>query len=98
VVLSTEPPLIICDRDTIPINVGDIFITFANSIIIPGKLLYLHPMYNYAILTYEKRLLGETPVMKKTIVTSIGNVGTKECSPPRWRAMNVEGIRVDDHL
>ncbi|EXX79690.1 hypothetical protein RirG_003160 [Rhizophagus irregularis DAOM 197198w] len=73
-------------------------------------------MYNYAILTYEKRLLGETPVkaielsdkelvqgdsvylvgiggdhspvMKKTIVTSIGNVGTKECSPPRWRAMN----------
>ena len=123
-VLSTEPPLIICDRDTIPINVGDIFITFANSIIIPGKLLYLHPMYNYAILTYEKRLLGETPVkaielsdkdlvqgdpvylvgiggdhspvMKKTIVTSIGNVGTKECSPPRWRAMNVEGIRVDD--
>ncbi|RIA99361.1 trypsin-like cysteine/serine peptidase domain-containing protein [Glomus cerebriforme] len=124
VVLSTEPPLIICDRDTIPINVGDIFITFANSIIIPGKLLYLHPMYNYAILTYEKRLLGETPVkaielsdkelvqgdpvylvgiggdhspvMKKTNVTSIGNVGTKECSPPRWRAMNVEGIRVDD--
>ena len=122
--LSTDPPLIACDRDTIPISVGDIFITFANSIIIPGRLLYLHPFYNYAILTYDASLLGETPVvaaelndielnqgdevylvgigndqspvMKKTIVTSIRNVGTKECSPPRWRAMNVEGIGIDD--
>lgn len=34
--------------------------------------------------------------MKKTVVTSVGNVGTKECSPPRWRAMNVEGVKIDD--
>ena len=61
--LSTDPPLIACDRDTITISVGDIFITFANSIIIPGRLLYLHPFYNYAILTYDASLLGETPVV-----------------------------------
>ena len=35
-IVSTNPPLIVCDRDTIPIGLGDIFITFANSIIIPG--------------------------------------------------------------
>ncbi|CEJ00896.1 hypothetical protein RMCBS344292_14937 [Rhizopus microsporus] len=35
-VLSVNPPLIMCDRDTIPIGLGDIFITFANSIIIPA--------------------------------------------------------------
>jgi hypothetical protein len=61
-IVSTEPPLIICDRYTIPISVGDIFITFANSIIIPGKLVYLHPLYNYAIITYDKTLLGNTPI------------------------------------
>src|SRR5207248_3382564 len=51
-----------CDRFTVPINIGDILITFANSIVIPGKLVYLHPIYNYAIISYDKSLLGETLV------------------------------------
>ncbi len=125
-IISTDPPLIICDRDTIPISIGNIFITFANSIIIPGKLLYLHPMYNYAILTYDKTLLGETlvkaielsdkdlvqgdsvylvgfcevylPEIKKTTVSKIINVKVAERDPPRWRAINVEGITVDDPI
>ncbi|RCI03237.1 serine protease [Rhizopus stolonifer] len=123
-ILSTQPPLIMCDRDTIPIGLGDIYITFANSIIIPGKLLFLHPFYNYAILTYDPQLIGGTPVkpiefssaelhqgdetqfvgigtdhsviLKKVSVSSVSNIGTRECSPPRWRAMNVEGIKMDD--
>ncbi|OBZ91682.1 PDZ domain-containing protein C23G3.12c [Choanephora cucurbitarum] len=123
-IVSTNPPLIVCDRDTIPIGLGDIFITFANSIIIPGRLLFLHPFYNYVILTYDPKLIGDTPVkpiefsekelnqgdeanfigigsdhsviMKKTTVSSVSNIGTRECSPPRWRAMNVEGIKIDD--
>jgi S1-C subfamily serine protease len=123
-IVSTQPPLIMCDRDTIPIGVGDIFITFANSIIIPGQLLLLHPFYNYVVLTYDPTLIGDTLVkpiefnltglnqgdkvnfvglssdqsviMKKTSVSSVSNIGTRECSPPRWRAMNVEGIKIDD--
>nr|CAG8646912.1 9767_t:CDS:2 [Entrophospora candida] len=127
IIFSTDPPIIVCDRDTIPISVGDVFITFGNSVIIPGKILYLHPLYNYAILTYDAKLLGETPVkaieiyegreldqgdevylisvagdsspvMKKTYVNHIGDVDTRECNPPRWRAMNVEGITVDDAI
>ena len=125
-IVSTNPPLIVCDRDTIPIGLGDIFITFANSIIIPGRLLFLHPFYNYVIVTFDPSLIGDTPVkpiefsqvelnqgdeinfigigndhsivMKKTTVSSVSNIGTRECSPPRWRAMNVEGIKIDDSL
>jgi hypothetical protein len=37
-------------------------------------------------------------VMKKTCVASVGNIGTRECSPPRWRAVNVEGIKIDDPI
>ncbi|CAB4482019.1 uncharacterized protein OCT59_029483 [Rhizophagus irregularis] len=124
VIVSIEPPLIICDRYTVPTSIGDIFITFANSIIIPGKVIYLHPLYNYAILTYDKTLLGETPVkaielsdkelvqgdsvylvgicgdnspaVKKTTVKRIANIETVKCFPTRWRAMNVEEIRLDD--
>ncbi|KAG9065897.1 serine protease [Linnemannia hyalina] len=123
-VVSTNPPLVICDRDTIPISIGDIFITFANSVIIPGRLVYLHQHYNFVVLTYDATLLANTPVkpatfsrkplmqgdecylvgvgtdqspvIKKTTVSNVGNIGTRECSPPRWRAMNVEGIKVDD--
>ncbi|KAI7905976.1 trypsin-like cysteine/serine peptidase domain-containing protein [Cokeromyces recurvatus] len=126
-IVSTQPPLILCDRDTIPIAIGDIFITFANSIIIPGRLLFLHPFYNFVLLTYDPSFIGNTPVkpiefadrqelnqgdevnfigigndhsvvMKKTTVSSVSNIGTRECSPPRWRAMNVEGIKIDDSL
>ncbi|KAI9252321.1 trypsin-like cysteine/serine peptidase domain-containing protein [Phascolomyces articulosus] len=123
-IVSKDPPLIVCDRDTIPISLGDIMITFANSIIIPGKLLFLHPFYNFVILTYDPALIGETPVeavefsdtdlnqgddvyftgmgsdhsvnTKKTNINGLSNIGTRECSPPRWRAMNVEGVKVDD--
>ncbi|KAL0079035.1 trypsin-like cysteine/serine peptidase domain-containing protein [Phycomyces blakesleeanus] len=125
-VVSTNPPLIVCDRDTIPISIGDIFITFANSIIIPGKIVFLHPFYNYVLVSYDPALIGETPIkpidfspvelnqgdelnfvgvgndhsiiLRKTTVSSISNVGTRECSPPRWRAMNVEGIKIDDSI
>jgi hypothetical protein len=122
-IVSTEPPLIVCDRYTVPINIGDIFITFANSIMIPGKLVYLHPIYNCAFITYDKTLLRETPIkaielsdktleqgdsvysigiyenhlptIKRTTVMNIKDVITKKCSPPRWRAMNVDEIRLD---
>ncbi|RIA90832.1 trypsin-like cysteine/serine peptidase domain-containing protein [Glomus cerebriforme] len=123
-IVSTEPPLIICDRYTVPTSIGDIFITFANSIMIPGKLVYQHPIYNCSFLTYDKTLLEETsieaielsdknleqgdsvnfigiyenylPTIKKTTVISITDVITKKCNPPRWRAMNVDEIRVDN--
>ncbi|KAG1054304.1 hypothetical protein G6F46_007562 [Rhizopus delemar] len=125
-ILSTNPPLIMCDRDTVPIGLGDIFITFANSIIIPGQLVFLHPFYNFVILTYDPALIGDTivnpvefsevelnqgdevnfvgigndhsVVLKKATVSSVSNIGTRECSPPRWRAMNVEGVKIDDSL
>ncbi|KAF7724482.1 hypothetical protein EC973_000932 [Apophysomyces ossiformis] len=61
-VVSMNPPLILCDRDTVPISLGDISLTFANTITIPGKLLMLHPFYNFALITYDLALLGETPI------------------------------------
>ncbi|KAI8059484.1 trypsin-like cysteine/serine peptidase domain-containing protein [Gongronella butleri] len=124
VVATGKYPLVLCDRDTIPISLGDIFITFANSIIIPGKLVLLHPFYNYALITYDPTLIGDTPAkplvfsdvelkqgdnctfvglnndhaptQKNVTISSISNIGTRECSPPRWRAVNVEGISIDD--
>ncbi|RKP13918.1 hypothetical protein BJ684DRAFT_9380 [Piptocephalis cylindrospora] len=127
IIVDKERGLIVCDRDTVPTGVGDIFLTFANSVVIPGRLVWLDPVYNFVVCSYDPRLLGETPIqtaklqagkrmvpgdstylvglatdysvaMRKTQVSTTGIIGTREASPPRWRAVNVEGIRVEDPI
>ena len=41
---------------------GDLSITFADSIIIPGRVEYLHPTHNFAFVSYDPKLIGDTPV------------------------------------
>ena len=41
---------------------GDVTLTFADSILIPAKILFLHPTHNLAFLSYDPSLLGDTPV------------------------------------
>lgn len=53
VIVSLDPPLIVCDRDTVPIGISVISITFQNSLTISADLLFLHPFYNFAVLTFD---------------------------------------------
>ncbi|TPX39919.1 hypothetical protein SeMB42_g06188 [Synchytrium endobioticum] len=62
VVIDAEVGLLVVDRYAIPTSLGDVLLTFANSIIIPGKILYLHQVHNFAVVSYNTKLLGETGV------------------------------------
>eukprot|EP00842_Homolaphlyctis_polyrhiza_P002799 jgi/Hompol1/351/HPOL_002476-RA len=62
VVLDAERGLLLVDRQSIPTTLCDILLTFANSIMMPGELLYLHPTFNFGIVKYDVSLLGETLV------------------------------------
>jgi hypothetical protein len=53
VIVSLDPPLIICDRDTVPIGISVISITFQNTLTISAELLFLHPFYNFAVLKFD---------------------------------------------
>lgn len=125
-VVSLSPPLIVCDRDTVPVAIGDIHLCFANSISIPGKLVFLHPFSNFAVLTFDRELLGQTPIraaelsssrlspgdqvnfvglagdhstiLKRTTVSSISNIATRESQPPQYRAMNTEAVKLSDAI
>ncbi|KAJ1953631.1 hypothetical protein EC988_002882 [Linderina pennispora] len=122
--------LIVCDRDTVPIGVGDVHITIANSIVLTGKVAFLHPVYNFAVVQYDPAQIGDTPVrdlefhpeyysgqrhlvqgdsvflvgissehtpvVRKTEISARSMVSTRECLPPRFRCMNVEGVKLND--
>lgn len=48
--VDAERGLIVISRNIVPFAMGDLSITIADSIIVPGKVVYLHPTHNFAII------------------------------------------------
>lgn len=61
-VLDHARGLIVVSRSIVPFSMGDLSITFADTIIVPGKIEYLHPSHNFAFVRYDPALVGETDV------------------------------------
>ncbi len=62
VIVDKERGLVLVDRNTVPIAIGDVTVTFAGSLEVDAKIEQLHPVHNLAIISYDPALIGDTPV------------------------------------
>lgn len=56
-VIDAEKGLVVISRAIVPYDLCDIWITIADSIVVEGKVVFLHPLQNYAIIKYDPKLV-----------------------------------------
>ncbi|MEN0067301.1 MAG: trypsin-like peptidase domain-containing protein [Myxococcota bacterium] len=52
-VIDVDRGLVLVDRDTVPVRLGQLQITFGGAHRVPGRVRYLHPVHNIAVVEYD---------------------------------------------
>ena len=88
-IVDTERGYVVVDRNTVPIAIGDVTVTFAGSLEVKAKVEQLHPLHNLAIVSYDPADIGDTPVTQARFNTATLNPGDD---------VLVVGIKADHQL
>ena len=88
-IVDKERGLVVVDRNTVPIAIGDVTVTFAGSLEVKATIEQLHPLHNLAIISYDPALINDTAVE-----TARFNTEPLESGDDVW----VVGIRGDHQL
>ncbi len=89
VIVDADRGFIVVDRNTVPEAMGDVRITFAGELEIPGQVHYVHPVHNLTLLSYDPALIGGTLVRAAKLSSRI---------PKPDETLWVMGLRADNKL
>ncbi len=89
VIVDAERGFVVVDRNTVPESMGDVQITFGGNLEVPGRVAYIHPTHNLALLAYDPALIGDTPVRAARLSDTLPQPGD---------AVQVVGMRGDFKL
>jgi S1-C subfamily serine protease len=62
VIVDATRGLVAVDRNTVPEALGDVRITFAGTLEVPGRVAWIHPLHNLALVSYDPAAINGTPV------------------------------------
>lgn len=57
-IVDSNSGIVAVDRNTVPIALGDVEMTFFGSQVISGKVVFLHPRHNIALIQYDVNALA----------------------------------------
>lgn len=61
-IIDDKDGLVLVDRNTVPVAMGDVRIVLAGSVEIPARVVFIHPLHNIAIVQYNPQLItGNKP-------------------------------------
>jgi len=61
-IVDAERGLVLTDRDTVPVPLGEITLVFGGSLRVPAEVVLVHPAHGLTLLSYDPALLGDTEV------------------------------------
>ncbi len=76
-IVDAKRGLVVVDRDTVPVAMGDVRLTFAGALQIPGKVVYVDPLHNLSVISYDPKLIGSTPVKTVRFSARPSNAGDR---------------------
>jgi len=100
VVVDEKEGLVVVDQNTVPLPLGDLTITFGATVEIPGEVIFLHPVHNFAVLKYDPSLLiGSSNFTAATFSKAplaqgddVLFVGLSRKFQPLWQTTNISRI------
>lgn len=75
-VIDADQGLVVVSRAFVPYDLCDISITIADSIIVDAKILFMHPLQNYAIIQYDPKLV-QAPVKSAKLSSKMIQQGSR---------------------